>query len=230
MVFCGTLCILAVLGANVYLAREAMSQQWTLPAEVLLVTQWALWAGLAIAAVGVVLSVGSALLGRQLRAAQRADGPSWGRRLLGGLLGLALGGAGGAVIGSSLARSPETNVRLAGGVAVGAFVGAALGGRRNLLIIIGGAIAGWFIGTEVGMRGLDLSSLGYPLDWPPETTAAAGFAALGALVGAALGAERRAASAVRPPTDPIPPAADNHSRPALDDGAGKTVRRLSGRP
>jgi len=230
MVLCGTLCILAVVGANAYLAREAMSQRWTLPPEVLLVAQWALWAGVGIAAVGVILSLGSALLGRPLRAAQRADGPSWGRRLLGGLLGLLLGGLAGAVIGSSLARSPEPQVRLASGVVVGAFVGAALGGRRNLLIVIGGAIAGWFVGSEVGTRGLALTSLGYPLEWPAETTAILGFAALGALVGAALGAERRLPAAARAPVDAAATLADSHSRPGVDDGAGKTVRRLSSRP
>jgi hypothetical protein len=174
------------------------------------------------------------LLARRLRAAQRseANGGSWLRRLLGGLAGSIVGAIGGGVIGSALARIEPANMRLVGSVGVGAFVGAALGGRR-WLIVVGCALVGYFVGQQVGVQGLHLDSLGWEMQLPPDTVAAAGFAIVGAIVGAVLGAERRHNHHAAKANGSN---ADTQTGPGLkaalsddDIAASKTVRRLSGR-
>lgn len=237
ILICGTICILAVLAGNTYLAHAIGTGQLAVPDDVLFIKQVALWTGVGLAAVGVLALVLGGIIGRRLRSAQRgadsANGGSWLRRLLGGLAGAIVGAIGGAVIGGSLAKAEPANTRLVGSVIVGAFVGAALGGRRNWLIVVGCALAGYFVGHEVGVRGLSLTALGLEVQLQEDSVAVAGFAIVGAIVGAVLGAERRHANHVSKPamTNPkTPTGAGLNATVSGDDIAGsKTVRRLSGK-
>jgi serine/threonine protein kinase len=231
ILICGTICILAVLAGNVFLAYEAGTRQWTIPDDVLQIKQWAMLAGIGMAAIGIFVSIIASVLGRRPRPRQGGDanGTHWLRRVLGGLAGLIVGGICGAVIGSSLARNEAEPIRLTAGVVLGAFVGAALGGRRSWLIVVGCGLAGYFVGTVVGTRGISLEMLDIPLYLTAETVAVAGFAIVGAIVGAVLGAERRTPPPAKPAvayTRKMP--AEGKSGVAEDVGTGKTVRRLRG--
>jgi serine/threonine protein kinase len=234
ILICGTICILAVLAGNIYLAQQIGTGQLTVPDDVLFIKQVALWTGVGLAGFGVLTMALGSLLARLFRAQRggEANGGSWLRRLLGGLAGSIVGAIGGAVIGGALARIEPANMRLLGSVGVGAFVGAALGGRR-WLIVVGCALVGYFVGQQVGVQGLHLDSLGWEVQLPPDTVAAAGFAIVGAIVGAVLGAERRHN---HHSTKANGSNADTQTGPGLkaalsddDIAASKTVRRLSGR-
>jgi tRNA A-37 threonylcarbamoyl transferase component Bud32 len=236
ILICGTICILAVVAGNTYLAQQIGTGQLTVPDDVLFIKQVALWTGVGLAGFGVLTLALGSLLARRLRSAQRAgeaNGGSWLRRLLGGLAGSIVGAIGGAVVGGALGKTEPANMRLLGSVVVGAFVGAALGGRRNWLIVIGCALAGYFVGQEIGVRGLSLDSLGWEMQLPPDTVAVAGFAIVGAIVGAVLGSERRhnhhSARAAASNADTQTGSGVKAALSEDDIAASKTVRRLSGR-
>src|SRR5262249_41738581 len=150
------------------------------------------------------------------------------RRLFGALAGLIVGGASGAVVGAALAHAPAEppELRLSAAVIVGAFVGCALGGRR-WLIVLGCAPAGYFLGREVGQRGLVLEAVGVPLELSAETVAVLGFSAIGAIVGIVLAVERReSAGAGKGSVETKLATVPNPFAHESEDGdAGKTVRR-----
>jgi serine/threonine protein kinase len=227
----GTACILGVQAGAIFLAYEAVSRQVNIPENILFITQMAMWAGIGMAAVGVVMVVLATLAGRWLRRPPRpaTNGTSLFRRLLGGLAGLVLGCIGGGVIGAALAHSETPELRLTGAMLVGAFVGCALGGRR-WLIVLGCGLVGYFVGREVGRRGLALDAIGVPLELSAETVAVVGFALVGAIVGVVLALERREPAAAGKPTAPTPTPAKEQPEAGEDIDSGKTVRRLSRHP
>ncbi|MBL8793491.1 MAG: serine/threonine protein kinase [Planctomycetia bacterium] len=229
MLLCGTAAILAAQVGSIVLAQQAGQQQWAIPQDILSVSTWGLLAGIGLTGIGVLAMLAGELAGRRLRQSQASadEGPSLGRWLLGGLAGTALGALGGALVGGALAHAPAAEVRLAGGVAVGLFVGAALGGRRNWLIALGGALVGCFVGLEIGARGFAFDGFGLTLDLPAEHAAMAGLALVGSIAGAALGCERRTSLPSAARTNGGEPA--QVSQDGRDDvAASKTVRRLSG--
>jgi serine/threonine protein kinase len=228
----GTVCILAAVGANVFLAtEEAKRLPWTIPADVLWLCQLALWAGIGLAGIGVLLIIISLLASRWLRRSTHAgNGVSLVRRLLGCLAGLIVGLGGGAVVGAALAHNQNQQVRLAGSIIVGLFVGCALGGRR-WLIVLGCALAGYFVAGEVGQRGVSLEAINVQLDLPAETVAVLGFGLIGAIVGMVLALERREPAGSAKPAAETPTTAGGRQTIDEDEvAAGKTVRRLSSRP
>ncbi len=233
ILFAGTACILAAVGANAYLGYESASKpDWTISGDLLQLLQLALWAGIGLAGLGAVMIAVASLVGRWLRRPPRpSSNGSLLRKTFGLLAGLIVGGGGGAGIGAALAHGETPQLRLIGSVVVGAFVGCALGGRR-WLIVLGCVIAGYFIGGEVGRRDLTLDALGVPLELPAEIVAVIGFAVIGAIVGMVLSLDRREpAVAAKAAADTKLATPDYHEgAPAGDLEGGRTVRRLSRRP
>jgi hypothetical protein len=78
--------------------------------------------------------------------------------------------------------------RIAGGVIAGAFIGAALGWRRSWLVMLGCTIAGYFVGSEVGKRGIAINEFGLSLRLDPHDVAVIGFGIVGGIVGAVFAA------------------------------------------
>src|SRR5262249_21281227 len=151
LIVCGTVCMLAGLGSNVFLAYQAQAHNWNIPADVGWVKWFALYAGVGMAAVGALLGLLTAVVGRALKG---ADSPRYSlmvwaicRWFLGVVAGLIVGAIAGMAVGSALAVNRADTARIAGGVIVGAFVGAALGGRRAWLVMLGCTIAGYFVGS-----------------------------------------------------------------------------------
>ena len=221
VILCGTLLILAVLAADMFLAWQSAERSWALPEHVIGLTTLTLYAGIGMVLTGITMRMIGVLTERWNRAVAgqpaRPGGVLWLviRWFLGLVAGIVVGAIAGGVIGAALANHDNEQVRLAGSVIVGAFAGAALGGRRAWLVILGGAITGYFAGTEIGKRMLVVPEAN--LDLSAEQVAIAGFAVVGAIVGAVLGVERRNGVAKKP---------DTEIRPAHDvDDDGKTVRR-----
>lgn len=231
MLVCGTATILAAQAGSVMLAQQAVQQLWEVPADIVSITWMGMLAGIGLTGIGVLSILAGELAGRRLRQrpATGEDGPSLMRWLFGGLAGAVLGALGGAVVGGALAHAPAPEVRLAGGVAVGLFAGAALGGRRHWLIALGGALVGCFAGLEIGSRGFAFDAYGLTVYLQPEHAAMIGLALVGGLAGAVLGCERRngqnSTSAGR--ANGVVPTQANRESPE-DVAASKTVRRLPG--
>jgi hypothetical protein len=196
---------------------------------VVTITTLTLMAGVGMVVVGVGMRMIGVLTDRWNRAQAgqpvRPGGVLWQvvRWLLGLLAGIVVGGIAGGVIGAALANQDDERVRLGGSVLVGAFAGVALGGRRAWLVILGGAITGYFAGSEIGKRGLQLAEP--PLDLTPEMVAMLGFAVIGAIVGAVLGVERRNGSAKK--TDTQIETLDISEKGEEVASAGQTVRRVA---
>jgi hypothetical protein len=185
----GVACILAVVAANALIAHDALLRAWNVPDEVFVIKEAALITGIVLAGVGVLMGIAEVLGGRWLKAsAQRPQG-SRGRSLLGGIAGLIVGALAGGGVGGALALTPAAEFRLAGSIAFSAFVGAALARRRPWLVVLGCAMAGYFVGGEVGRHAMALPTT--ELVFPADVVAVIGFGVVGAVVGAALGAERR---------------------------------------
>lgn len=236
LLFCGTLCVVAGVAGAVLLEHEAASRAWPIPEDFILVSRIGAIAGAALAGFGLLLCLVDPvrLLLRASAAGRTAPFTSapWPRRLLGALLGLLVGVIAGAAVGGALASANTAEeVRRIGTVAIGAFVGAAFGGRRAWLLVLGLALVGYFIGGEVGRQGLHVQAEGLAIHWDAHTLAFIGFGVIGALVGIVLGADRREV--------PLPPVvlagetktAASRSLPSTSEdlAAGKTVRRLSGK-
>lgn len=235
VVLCGTVCILAVLAANVFLGYEAAAHGWSISEDVLLLKWLALLAGIGMVGVGVLFGLfgrpGRLVPGQRPQA--RPAEIAWliARWLLGTLAGLVVGGIGGAAIGGALAVNTSEQVRLVGGVLAGAFVGAALGRRRAGLVIFGCALAGYFVGGEVGKHSLSFDLFGNAFRLGSSNVAMLGFGIVGAIVGAVLGAERREANAAkRAETEAKPSKPPSGKKdPSLmppDGQVGPTVRRV----
>ncbi len=230
VILCGTACILAVLAAEVLTTYLRTADQ-PAPDGLAHVQGWALGVGAGMVLLGVVLSVlGS--VGSRLVAGQKpqARPGEWFavafRWLVGTLAGLLVGAIGGGALGGALALNGNEFIRMVGGTIVGVFVGAALGRRRVWLAILGCGLVGYFAGPEIGRYDLSLESIGIDLRLEGTTVALLGFAAIGAVVGAVLGAERREVGGKRTPE------VESKSTPSLTPPAasdaitsGKTVRR-----
>jgi hypothetical protein len=146
--------------------------------------------------------------------------------------GALIGGIVGAGIGGALAVYTSDQTRTVGTTLFGAFVGAALGRRRVWLVILGCALAGYLIGSQVGKHELTLDDYGIPLHLDGIQLALFGFAIIGTIVGAVLGAERRESGAPRraAPEPEVKPAASAVSSSAKEaPPSDKTVRRVAGR-
>jgi hypothetical protein len=107
-----------------------------------------------------------------------------------------------------------------------------VGRRRVWLIILGGAMAGYFIGGQVGKHDLSLYEYGLQLQLDRYQVALLGFGVIGAIVGAVLGAERRESAALRRPSaepDVKSPVTSSSSPAKEAVPSEKTVRRIAGR-
>jgi hypothetical protein len=239
VILCGTACILTVLGCSAFLDYEAAANEWIIPEETVTVKWYALLAGIGMVALGVLASTMAALVGWGVRRpGQRSSGPGevvWlvTRWLLATIAGVIVGGLAGAAAGGALAVNESPEVRVAGSMVVGAFVGAALGRRRVGLVILGCTLAGYFTGTVVGQYPLSVHGPGLLIELSAKDAAMLGFGVVGAIVGAVLGAERREPAPVKsPPVEvevksPSTPRREPLGEDAL--GGGKTVRRVAHR-
>jgi hypothetical protein len=239
LILCGTACILGTLGAEAFLATHLAGTPEAL-AETTFVKAWALAVGGGMVAVGVLLVVVGTLSGRYgllpgqrprvVRPAEIAWGiVRWIFSVCGGAL---IGGIAGAGIGGALAVYGSDQLRVVGSTAFGAFVGAALGRRRVWLVILGCGLAGYLVGGEIGKHDLLLDDYGIPFHLDGVRVALIGFAIIGAIVGAVLGAERRESGTPRRPTpEPEAKALVSSSSPSGREAppSDKTVRRVAGR-
>lgn len=234
ILLCGTACILAVLGVSAFLDYQSGTHGWSTSPDTVTLKWYALVAGMAMAGLGVVIIVLRTLFGPRARMAGHRPGETaWAviRWLLAVVGGLIIGAIAGAAVGGALARDDaDPLLRTYGCAAVGAFVGAALGRRRAWLVILGGGIVGYFVGSVVGKHGLSLQQFDLNLTLSPDDTAMLGFAIVGAIVGAVLGAERReAGSARRSEAEGKSGVSAKSAALAANDlqTDGKTVRRLA---
>jgi serine/threonine-protein kinase len=207
LIVCGTLCILAVIGGQYFLAYQAAAQQWSFSEELrfvrwfVLLTSASLFAGIGMVGIGIVMSIvgsmgerfagvggdrsvsryrGVRSPGRMARAA--------GRWLLGVLAGALVGALVGAGVGVGLATHDRTEVRILGGIVVGAFVGTALFGWRSWALILGCAVAGFFVGSTVtSEHSLSLRKIGVDFTIASPDLALIGFGIVGLVVGVSLG-------------------------------------------
>jgi hypothetical protein len=219
----GVACILAVVAGNVFLTYALPSHVWTSPDDTLL-KLLALFAGIALSAVGVLLALAEARVGRGVRPAGR------GLSLAGGLAGLLVGAVAGGTVGGALAKTESPETRLVATVVVGGVVGLALARRRAWLVVLLCALAGYFAGGAVGLHSLTIPSSEIVL--PPDAVAVLGFGLVGAVVGAALGADRREHRTDKPRTEerPIEKPAPSASPAAVTNDAlsgSRTVRRAT---
>jgi serine/threonine-protein kinase len=246
LIICGTLCLLSVIGGNIFLAYAATANQWEFSEKLLFVRWYAFIAGLGMSAgigmvgIGVVMSLIGALgerlvwsgerrvrvrPGRMARAAAR-----WMLAVLAGALVGALAGGG---VGVGLATHHREEVRIIGGILVGAFVGAALGGWRSWVLILGCAVAGFFVGsTLTSQHSLSLIRYGVHYELHSHDLALIGFGLVGLIVGAVIGSRIVTASAApKPPPSRAPhtPAIPVRQEKLDEDsklGMNETVRRV----
>lgn len=229
VILSGLLCILAALGAHIFLAWQSAERAWAIPEHVMTITTMTLLAGIGMVLIGIVMRLIGVLTERWNRAVAgqpvKPGGVLWLviRWLLGLIAGIVVGAIAGGVIGAALANHEDERVRLAGSVVVGAFAGAALGGRRTWLAILGGAITGFFAGSEIGKRMLVLPEIDRTL--APEEVAILGFAVVGAIVGAVLGVDRRNGAGKKSDTQVRPMMVSENNLVDEEVSSGKTVRR-----
>jgi hypothetical protein len=244
LVICGTICILAVIAGNVFLAHEAAANQWQFSEEILFVKWYALFAGVSLFAgigmivIGALMSaiagVGARLLpavssGRSVRLRPRRAARAVARWLLGALAGIVLGGMVGAVVGLGLATHNREVVRIVGSVIIGVVVGAALFGWRSWLLILTCAVAGFFVGTTIGEHGLSLAHYGLDYQIRSNDLAMVGFGIVGAVVGVVLGTRlstRASLATPGPQTDKTPKVFVDGDPSDRALASHETVRRL----
>jgi hypothetical protein len=144
------------------------------------------------------------------------------------LAGALVGAIGGAGVGVGLATHDRTEVRVIGGILVGACVGAALGGRRSWVLILGCAVAGFFVGGTIHQHGLSMSQYGVEFAIQRNDLALISFGIVGLIVGAVVGARLAAGPRVGPAsprTDRTPAVISGDNGDDNEMDSNETVRR-----
>jgi serine/threonine-protein kinase len=231
LIICGTLCVLAVIAGNVFLTYQSTANQWRANQGLAFVRWYGVLAamgmlfGMAMVSIGVVMSVIAGLGERFLPAGRIRARPGRvarvaARWMLAVLAGALVGAIGGAGVGLGLATHDRTEVRIIGGILVGACVGAALGGRRSWVLILGCAVAGFFVGGTIHQHGLSLSRYGVEYEIQRTDLALVGFGIVGLIVGAVVGARLAG-----PRAAPVSSRTDRTPAAINDIGSNETVRR-----
>jgi tRNA A-37 threonylcarbamoyl transferase component Bud32 len=245
LIICGTLCVLAVIAGNVFLSHQAAANDWRLSEDLPFVKWYGLLAGMGqiagmgMVATGVVMSIVAGLGERFLPAGRIRTRPGRmarvaARWMLAVLAGSLVGAIGGAGVGIGLASHTREEVRIIGGVLVGAIVGAALGGWRSWVLILGCAVAGFFVGSTIHEHSMSLIRYGVDYELKSDDLALMGFGIVGLIVGAVVGARLGAGprgGPVNPRTDRAPAAVVHAGADgdANEIGSNETVRRVQKR-
>lgn len=241
LIICGTICILAVMAGNFYLAYEAAANNWANLNDILYVKWYwlfataGLFAGIGMILIGTLMNLLGAVAEKLFTVAdhkpmlrQRRLARSIARWLVGVLVGVVIGVVGGAAFGAGLANHDSERVRIIGGTVFGLLIGAALGGWRAWTVVLACGLIGFFVGSTVGLHGFSLARYGLAYGFERDDLALVGFGVIGAVVGAVLGA--------RVSSNPITPSITTKTTqvvgrlPNLEDdqilATSETVRRL----